>query len=155
MSPSTARRPSAEGKSTMLTGRIPASRTGRGSNLWSDADQTLAEVLAAIEPRDRTRRLLDPVEDVLSIAQLSVADPALELEQCRGALLDMVEDEKTFYASAFDQNMARGPRPLGWGVPARNGCGTADDHACSDVETCHDRVGDRPGGVVEVDIDAL
>lgn len=68
-------------------------------DIRSDPNQTLAEILAAVQPRDRTRCLLDSVEDVLSIADLSVAHPALEFPQCLGTALNMVKDEKTLQSS--------------------------------------------------------
>jgi hypothetical protein len=64
-------------------------------DIRSDPNQTLAEILAAVQPSDRTRCQLDSVEDVLSIADLSVAHPALEFLQCLGTALDMVKDEET------------------------------------------------------------
>jgi PadR family transcriptional regulator len=50
---------------------------------------------SGIKPGDRTRCLLDSIEDVLAIADLSAVHPALELPQCLGITLDMVKDEKT------------------------------------------------------------
>ena len=65
-----------------------------GRDIRSDPNQALAEILAAIEPCDRTRCLLESIEDVLAIANLSVVHPALEFQQCFGIALDMVKDEK-------------------------------------------------------------
>src|SRR6476620_5375095 len=50
-------------------------------DIRSDPNQTLAEILAAVQPRDRTRCLLESIEDVLSIADLYVAHPVLEFPQ--------------------------------------------------------------------------
>src|SRR3954452_15436530 len=74
-------------------------------DIRSDPNEALAEILAAIEPRDRSRCLLDPLEDVLSIADLSVAHPVLEFPECLGITLDMVKDEKT-----LDSRLLRKPR---------------------------------------------
>ena len=124
-------------------------------DIRSDPNQTLAEILAAVQPCDRTRCLLDPVEDVLSIADLSVAHPALEFSQCLGTALNMVKDEKSLHSRAFDEKMTLDPWSLGWRIPARDGRRATDDHPCSDRETSHDGIADRAGRVVEVDIDAL
>ena len=118
---------------------------GEGSlpgDIRSDPNQTLAEILAAVQPRDRTRCLLESIEDVLSIADLSVAHPVLEFPQCLGMALDMVKDQKALHSRAFDEKMTFDPRSLGWRVPARDGCRAADDHPCSDIETSHDGIAD-------------
>src|SRR3954454_22931969 len=111
-----------------------------GTDIGSDPNEALAEILAAIEPRDRTRCLLDPIEDVLSIADLSLAHPALEFPHCLGKTLDMVEDEKPLDSCAFDEKMTLDPWSLGGRIPARDGRRAADDHSCSDIEAAHDRV---------------
>ena len=82
-------------------------------DIRSDPNQTLPEVLAAVQPRDRTRCLLDSVEDVLSIADLSVAHPALEFPQCLGTALNMVKDEKPLHSRSFDEKMTLDPWALG------------------------------------------
>jgi len=82
-------------------------------DIWSDPNQTLAEILAAVQPRDRTRSLLDSVEDVLSIADLSVAHPALKVPQCFGTALNMIEDEKPLHSRPFDKKMTLDPWSLG------------------------------------------
>ena len=57
---------------TFLELRTKAPRCGAFSlQSWRSRIEPLAEVLAAVEARDRARRLLDAVEDVLAIAQLS------------------------------------------------------------------------------------
>ena len=106
-----------------------------GRDIRSDPNQTLAEILAAVQPCDRTRCLLDSVEDVLSIADLSVAHPALEFPQCLRTALNMVEDKKTLHSRVFDEKITLDPWSLGWRIPARNGRRAADDHPCSDRET--------------------
>ena len=50
-----------------------------------------AAILAAVQPCNRTRCLLDSVQDVRSIADLSVAQPALEVPQCLAKTLHMVK----------------------------------------------------------------
>src|SRR5580765_846361 len=95
-----------------------SSKRSLGWDVRRDPNQTLAEILAAVEPRDRTRRLLDSIEDVLSIANLSVAHPAPEFQQCLGIALDMVEDEKTLHSRALDVKMTLDPRSRGWRIPA-------------------------------------
>jgi hypothetical protein len=124
-------------------------------DIRSDPNQTLAEILAAVQPCDRTRCLLDSVEDVLSIADRSVAHPALEFLQCLGTALDMVKDEETLHSRALDVKMTLDPWSLGWRIPACDGRRAADDYSCSDIETSHDGIADRACRVVEVDIDAL
>ena len=106
-------------------------------DIRSDPNQTLAEILAAVQPCDRTRCLLDSVEDVLSIEDLSVAHPALEFAQCLGTALDMVKDEETLHSRAVDEKMTLDPWSLGWRIPACDGRRPADDHPCSDIETSH------------------
>src|SRR3954465_13322544 len=94
---------------------VGAGRLGRDSR--SDPNEALAEILAAIEPRDRTRCLLESIEDVLSIADLSLAHPALEFPHCLGKTLDMVEDEKPLDSCAFDEKMTLDPWSLGGRIP--------------------------------------
>src|SRR6516162_6674435 len=126
-----------------------------GRNLRGNPDQALAQILATVQLRDRTRGLLDSVQDVLPVADLPVAHPVLEFVQCPGIALDMVEDEKALHSRALDEKMTFDPRSFRWRVPARDGRRAADHHPCTDRETSHDGVGDRAGCVVEVDIDAV
>lgn len=76
----------------------------------------------------RGRRLIpgirsrDSVEDVLSIADLSVAHPPLEFPQCLGTALNMVKDEKALHSRPFDEKVTLDPWALGWRIPARDGC---------------------------------
>ena len=89
-----------------------------GGGLWSDPNQTLAEVLASVEACDRTWCLLDSVEDVLSIADLSVAHPVLEFPQSLGKALGMVKDQKALHSRAFDEKMTLDPWALGVADPS-------------------------------------
>jgi hypothetical protein len=107
----------------------------------SDPNETLAEILAAVQPCDRTRAYSIP-SSVLSIADLSVAHPALKFPQCLGTALNMVKDQKTLHSRAFDEKMTLDPRSLGWRIPARDGRRAANDHPCSDIETSHDGIAD-------------
>src|SRR6516162_2587196 len=126
-----------------------------GRNLRGNPDQALAQILATVQLRDRTRGLLDSIQDVLPIADLPVAHPVLEFLQCLGIALNMVEDDKTLHPRALDEKMTFDPRSFRRRVPARDGRRTADHHPCTDRETSHDGIADRAGCVVKVDIDAL
>src|SRR6266542_4631429 len=135
-------------------GWVCVGRRSLGGGLWSDPNQTLTEILASVQPCDRTWCLLDSVEDVLPIVDQSVAHPALEFPQCLGVALDMVKDEKALHSRALDEQVALDPRSYGWRLPARDRHRAADDHPCTDIETAHDGIADWAGRVVEVDIDA-
>ena len=92
-------------------------------DIRSDPNQTLAKILAAVQPRDRTRSLLESIEDVLSIADLSVAHPVLEFPQCLGMALDMVKDQKALSSFAAPTKAGLPPcetvgiRPRAAGAP--------------------------------------
>ena len=75
------------GRIAECPGWVCAAEGSLAGDIRSDPNQTLAEILAAVQPRDRTRCLLESIEDVLSIADLSVAHPVLEFPQCLGMAL--------------------------------------------------------------------
>src|ERR1700675_2374470 len=86
-------------------GWVCAAEGSLAGDIRSDPNQTLAEILAAVQPCDRTRCLLDSVEGVLSIPYLRVAHPDLEFPHCLGTALNMVKDEKALHSRAFDEKM--------------------------------------------------
>src|SRR5712671_7495351 len=63
-------------------------------------------------------------------------------------------DQKTLHPRALDQEMTLGPRTPVPRSPAWIGSGSADHDPGTYVQMAQHSVADRPGGVVEIDIDA-
>src|SRR5574337_1720521 len=120
---------------------------------WSNPNQTLAENVATIKTSDRTGSVLDSVENVLPMADLSSTYPALELPQRLGKSLGIVKDEEALHSRTLDEKMTLDAWPLGYRVPIGDRRRAADHHSGSHVETAHDGIADSAGSVVEVDAD--
>src|SRR5690606_38063458 len=106
------------------------SRSGVGQ-----ADQALAEILAAIEAGDGIGRGFDTVEDVLAIADVAGAYPLLELRQCLAIASLVIEHDETLHAHPLSQDHALDARALRRRIPVRHRGGAADHDAGAHVET--------------------
>src|SRR5260370_1402134 len=119
-----------------------------------EPDQALSEVFAAVEAGDRSRRLIDTVEHVLKVAQLARAQPARQVVERDVLVFGVVGDNEAFHAGALDEQVPLDARALRRRIPARDRRRSANDDARANVQMVVDRIADRAGGAVEVDIHA-
>src|SRR6185437_5080805 len=119
------------------------------------ADQPLAHVIAAIEAGDRVGCLFQPVEDVLAISELSFAHPLREVRHGFIGAAFVIENEEALHPRALHQEVALDAWPLRPRLPARKRGGAANDDAGAAVDVAQHGIADAPGGVVEIDVDAV
>ena len=136
--------------------RCPAENHSRSG---VDADEHLAEVLAAQEPDQGARGVLQAVDDVLAVLDAAVADQRADLGQEIRLLAGEVEHDEAAERQSFDQDLAHEQRDA---IDATRQFGRivmrdqpADGHAGERVEERQDRVEDGTADVLEVDVDSL
>ena len=74
------------------------------SRLGPDANDDLAEIPAVEQADERTRRLLQPLDDVFTVADASFAHPARHLRQKVGLTVAVVGDDEAANRHAVDQD---------------------------------------------------
>src|SRR6267143_4142050 len=92
---------------------IPISLPPRG--ILADLDEHLAGVLAAQQPDQRLRRLLQALHDVLAVLQLALAQPAPTVGEELRQPVGVIADEEATDGDAVDQHRreVRSRRHLG------------------------------------------
>ena len=141
----------------MIVGAIHGSFGLRPNRLtpsaWVSADsyELLSQVLATEDPRQRLRRLLKAVHDVLAIPKSSLPQPLAQLGDASRKAVEMVENQKGLHSRPGDEELALDAWSRGHGVGAYR---PADDDPAAHVELVQDGVQHVAANIVEEHIDA-
>src|SRR6266403_939531 len=122
--------------------------------ILADLDEHLAGVLAAQQPDQRLRRLLQALHDVLAVLQLALAQPARAIGEELRQPVGVIADEEATDGDAVDQHRreVRPRRHLGRVVLRDD---AAERDARERVDVPQHRLEDVATDVVEVHVDAL
>ena len=116
--------------------------------------QHLAEILALQQAEERSRRLLQPVDDVLAILEAAAAHPFADVAQEIALLGGEIRDDEAAHDEALAQDREHvGPGHRGRRIVLRDE--PADRNAREIVEQRPHRLLHGAADILEIDVDAV